>query len=735
MKKLYITIAALIGLAACQMAELDKFETADPQKDDQQKLMLKSLLTGRDTRWTVDDLEIPSEENGWKLISNDKELAFLLEFGSVSGEKYRLTSDIDLAGSLIEEKLAGEIGVENFENFEFDGNGKTISGLNVPLAAGLFSRVKDSKIYNFTLNSCTVGDQENVSNTLGTGMAIGSASGTVEVSDVTVSECNVCAPCKVGGLAGSVIDATCTFTSCQVKNTDVATIYRKGISGWCGGFIGFVGRSEEKSGAVTVKVETNQCVLNGGTVKAHKESDTRGVGLFLGALNGFDSKESFAMTGCTVNTTFTGLDANASKHPNYLIGAHKYMNGIILIDGSTYAFPWDGVTKTQPILSGGAYHVYTAEELAWFQGRTETTNKILIHRDIDLGGHLFTPIQQAKHVDGQKIDGKNSEIRNLKVNFKQTSDSDGYGGAFINRVKTSGTVHQNLNFRYADIYTEHYDVVPPDLTKAGQYGNGYAATLCSRVNSGMTYNVSNVHCYDGKIDGVCKIGGLLGGSWGTLTVENCSVENYYIQNYQVDCLNAYKIEKTKDVVIGTQTVTCYAEFYTEGECGGLIGFLASNSEIMNSVVKNTKMKCYGQNDQEVSIKRNGTHFTNYLIPGRHVNQFIGDIRTQSESESAKVVVKIVEPTVLGNVYVGTGYMYTPKTDDTELSADSDQAVTYDYNYTWSNYNTEYIGSAYYIGAELTVFGYSIMHEGDYQGTVTITKDGITTNVSVDGGIK
>ena len=145
MKKLYIAIAALVGLAACQMVELDNFEAASPQKNDQQILMLKSLLTGRDTRWTVEDLAIPAEENGWKLISNDKELAFLLEFGSVSGEKYRLTADINLAGSLIEEKLAGEIGVENFENFEFDGNGKTISGLNVPLAAGLFSRVKDSK--------------------------------------------------------------------------------------------------------------------------------------------------------------------------------------------------------------------------------------------------------------------------------------------------------------------------------------------------------------------------------------------------------------------------------------------------------------------------------------------------------------------------------------------------------------------------------------------------------------
>ena len=606
MKKLYITIAALIGLAACQMAELDKFETADPQKDDQQKLMLKSLLTGRDTRWTVDDLAIPSEENGWKLISNDKELAFLLEFGSVSGEKYRLTADIDLAGSLIDEKLAGEIGVENFENFEFDGNGKTISGLNVPLAAGLFSRVKDSKIYNFTLNNCTVGDQENVSNTLGTGMVIGSASGTVEVSDVTVSECNVCAPCKVGGLAGSVIDATCTFTSCQVKNTDVATIYRKGISGWCGGFIGFVGRSEEKSGVVTVKVETNQCVLNGGTVKAHKESDTRGVGLFLGALNGFDSKESFTMTGCTVNTTFTGLDANASKHPNYLIGAHKYMNGIILIDGSTYAFPWDGVTKTQPVLSDGAYHVYTAEELAWFQGMTESTNKILIHRDIDLGGYVFNPIYKANHIDGAKADGNNSEIRNLKVVRTNCGRED--GGAFI-RQASGTTVHKNLTFRNADITATH----DPDA----DHGNAYCATLCGNMTG--TYTMTNVHAYDGKLYGVNKMGGLLGrvapGTSGA-TISDCFVSGYYIENYEVD--------KPEDFGYSFMPVV----FYPQGEVGGMIGFIHGNANVSNCRVENTEIKAYGQDDKNMII----------LVPGRHIGTVIGDIRTSSSANNYTVTI-------------------------------------------------------------------------------------------------
>lgn len=608
MKKLYITIAALIGLAACQMAELDKFETADPQKDDQQKLMLKSLLTGRDTRWTVDDLAIPSEENGWKLISNDKELAFLLEFGSVSGEKYRLTADINLAGSPIEEKLAGEIGVENFENFEFDGNGKTISGLNVPLAAGLFSKVKDSKIYNFTLNSCTVGDQENVSNTLGTGMVIGSASGTVEVSGVTVSECNVCAPCKVGGLAGSIIDATCTFTSCQVKNTDVATIYRKGISGWCGGFIGFVGRSEEKSGEVTVKVDVNQCVLNGGTVKAHKESDTRGVGLFLGALNGFDGKESFTMTGCTVSTTFTGLDANASKHPNYLIGAHKYMNGIILIDGSTYAFPWDGVTKTQPVLSDGAYHVYTAEELAWFQGRTEASNKILIHRDIDLEGHVFEPIYKANYVDGAKADGTSSEIRNLKIVRTNCGKED--GGSFIKHA-TGTTVHKNLTFKNADIKATHD---PNAIETAG--GNAYCATLCANMTG--TYSADGIHAYNGRLYGVNKMGGLFGRVCAEANISNCSVNNYYIENYPVP-------EAPED--FGSSGIKVI--FYPEGEVGGMVGFIQRNATISNCTVTDTEIKATGQADKSMLIA---------TVPGRHVGAVIGDIRTDSGATAYTITI-------------------------------------------------------------------------------------------------
>ena len=243
-------------------------------------------------------------------------------------------ANIDVSESSIVDKFSGEIGAEPFENFEFNGNGKTISGLNLPLAAGLFSRVKDSKIYDLTLASTTVGSADNVSNLLGTGAVIGSASGDIEVSNVTVSGCNVYAPCTLGGFVGAVMDGSATFTSCAVSTTNVNGMYLKGVSGWCGGFVGFVGRILEKDTSSSVNVEFTDCDVNGGEVKPYMESDLRTCGQFLGMLIGFDSNEKVTMSGCDVQTTYEGQDAKSQVNP--LIGGHKYENGIILVDGRDY---------------------------------------------------------------------------------------------------------------------------------------------------------------------------------------------------------------------------------------------------------------------------------------------------------------------------------------------------------------------------------------------------------------
>ena len=330
-KIMFLSVAFLALASSCVKEEIQEDTT---QIQSPEKAILKSLLADRDTKWTAEDLDIPTLNGEWYEITTANELAYLLEFGSTKGEKYRLMANIDVSESSIVDKFSGEIGAEPFENFEFNGNGKTISGLNLPLAAGLFSRVKDSKIYDLTLASTTVGSADNVSNLLGTGAVIGSASGDIEVSNVTVSGCNVYAPCTLGGFVGAVMDGSATFTSCAVSTTNVNGMYLKGVSGWCGGFVGFVGRILEKDTSSSVNVEFTDCDVNGGEVKPYMESDLRTCGQFLGMLIGFDSNEKVTMSGCDVQTAYEGQDAKSQVNP--LIGGHKYENGIILVDGRDY---------------------------------------------------------------------------------------------------------------------------------------------------------------------------------------------------------------------------------------------------------------------------------------------------------------------------------------------------------------------------------------------------------------
>lgn len=618
MKRYYLYIAAMlvISLASCQKEEF--LTGSENQQTESMKLVLKSLLSGRDTKWTAEELAIPQTKDGWYEITSDKELAYLLEFGSTAGEKYRLAADVDLSESSIAEKISYETGVELFKNFEFDGNNKTISNLHLPLAAGVFSRVEASKIYNLSLSGCSVGSDDNVSNLLGTGALVGHATGTLEVSGVNVSECTVTSPCKVGGLVGSVTDAECSFASCSVSATTVQTTYVKGISGWCGGFVGFVGREAEKSTAVPVSVAMTECKVDGGKVRAYMESDTRYSGKFLGTLNGYDHNEVVSLNSCASTATFEGLDSEASAavtkyHSDGFLGGHKYLNGYIYIDGLSYVTPWDGTTKTLPALVDGAYKVYTAAELAWFQGKTETANKIHICRDIDLGGHTFAPLYKASYIDGKKADGQNSEIRNLKVYRTKCGKED--GGAFI-RQASDVTVHQNLIFRNASIEAFH----DPESTTAG--GNAYAATLCGNVTG--TYSMLNVHAYNGYLYGVNKMGGLLGRLVATTsTITDCSVDGYRIVNYEVN-------DKPEDFAAIAEEKGLYCEscvFYPQGEIGGFIGFISSNSTISNCSVSNTTIDAVGQASQKPKIGANSWLAVSVTIAGRYVNEFIGNIRT------------------------------------------------------------------------------------------------------------
>ena len=616
MKIRYSLLLLVLGLmVSCQA--VDPIVDTQSSPKDASKALLRAMLQSKDTRWSEDDLNIPSENAGWREIKDVSELAFLLEFGSTSGEKYRLMDDLNVASSEIADKLTSEIGVESFENFEFDGNDKTISGLDLPWAAGLFSRVKEARIYNLTIAGSRFGSESNISNLNGSGALIGNAEGNLYVSNINIESCEVCAPCKVGGLAGSLQDVNAIFSGCNVYGTDVSTIYVRGVSGWCGGFIGSVGRKVEKNISSSVSVITENCSVSGGNVRAHMESSTRYSGTFLGTLNGYDCNEVVDMKNCQVSTTFVGLDSNASSYvsiyPDRKVGGHKYMNGYVCFDGVNYVKPWDGITKTPPKFVNGTYRVYTGEELAWFQGAT-VTEKIQICNDIDLGGHIFEPLYSAVYIDGKKSDGKNSEIRNLKVVRENCGKED--GGAFI-RQASGTTVHKNITFRDADVKATH--------DPSADHGNAYCATLCGNMTG--TYTMENVHAYDGRLYGVNKMGGLLGRlAASTSTITNCSVTGYQIKNYEVK-------DKPEDFAkIATDKGLYCSEciFYPHGEIGGLIGFVTSNSNISDCSVVNTVIEAKGQVSQSPKIGLNSLIALSVTIAGRYVNEFIGNIRTANK---------------------------------------------------------------------------------------------------------
>ena len=629
----------LLGLmASCQTFE--PIIDTHSGLEDVPETLLRAMLQSKETHWTEDELHIPSENAGWREIKDVSELAFLLEFGSTSGEKYRLMADLDVASSEIADKLASEAGIENFENFEFDGNGKTISGLDLPWAAGLFSRVKDARIYNLTIAASRLGSESNISNLNGTGALIGNAEGTLCVSGVNIESCDVIAPCKVGGLAGALQDVNARFDRCNVCGTDVSTIYVRGVSGWCGGFIGSVGRIVEKDTSSSVSVIAENCSVSGGSVKAHMESSTRYSGTFLGTLNGYDCNEVVDMKNCQVSTTFVGLDSNASSYvsiyPDRKVGGHKYMNGYVCFDGVNYVKPWDGKTKTPPKFVNGTYRVYTGEELAWFQG-TAVTDKVHICSDIDLGGHVFDPLYSAVYIDGRKSDGNNSEIRNLKVVRENCGKED--GGAFI-RQASGTTVHKNITFRGADIKALH--------DPSADHGNAYCATLCGNIVG--SYTMENVHAYGGKLYGVNKMGGLLGRlAAETSTIKNCSVTGYLIKNYEVN-------DKPEDFAkIATDKGLYCSEciFYPHGEIGGMIGFVTSDSNISDCSVVNTVIEAKGQVSQSPRIGINSLMALSVTIAGRYVNEFIGNIRTANKEN-----VTISNVVTDGNSYEGDSWKHS-----------------------------------------------------------------------------
>lgn len=657
-----------------------------------------------------EDVPSTETEDGWIHITKPEELAALLIYGGTEGKKYHICANLDMSG--MPQTTASQIGLaeSGYRKLTIDAgkyNGDKVTGSymlkNINGLKAFFGIASDLHIQNIIL------DNVNVSGDTHVGVLVNSLSGEN------------------------------TFTNVTIQNSSAET-----SSGAAGGMIGYVGRSSETDRSEPLSVTVDNCKINSTTVAGNQAE-----GKFVGLFSGYDNGEQLVFkSSCSTdaNTSVTDWSSpykegnqgawlpsnNYSSYDGWL-GDEVYYRGKVYFGGTDEATnrfcpKWDGQKSVDPLVESNIKLIYSAFDVATLQKTAHSA--VTFKTNVDLGGYKFDPIYSITNLDVE-----NNTIYNLKVDMVH----DGIGAAFIQSASGT-TTHKDIIFVGADIKNVHNPNIPaPNYgnTNDGGAGNAYAGTLVS--HSGGTYTVSNVHVKNGKVYAVCKMGGLIGyvGS-SSCTMENCSVDNYIIENYEPNIPNYYTLPTNYEMDLSSlksiagitaifgigkipskAIVNCLQWWYTNGECGGLIGFIKSPNAIIDKCkVTNTKINCVGQPNKTVVANvwdkddfksddpyRSGIKIFakgNTDIAGRHVNQFIGDVVSERKEGGTNYNITISDYFVSGNTY---------------YDLDASFANAYNHNYENGKY-CEVLGCAYYVGVDVKLFGVDLKHVNDCAGTLT-----------------
>lgn len=519
------------------------------------------------------------------IIETPEDLESFLLNGADEGTKAVIAENIDMSGKSLSPK--------SFKSLELDGNGKTITGLTF----SLFNEATDVNVY-----------------------------------DLTIADAAITGATHVGVLVNT-LKGSASFSNVKVVSSSVTT-----TSGAAGGIVGYISKSTEKDRDLEYSVTLDRCQVNEVTIAGSSSE-----GKFVGLLSGYDNKEVLKFTNCSATSVtladYTSvykssnqsawLAAIDSKYDGWL-GHETYRRGVVKFDGTRLVPRWDGTidatVKSNLLLNNGTsgkYEVYSPYDLAAVRSTTASPSALYLMENVDMFGQgpdgkyfvheKFTQSKNASTDDKNftafssiaLLEGNNNGIYNLALN---ANGSDRY--AFI-LSGNNGDQHRNVSFYNCCTVVPH--VVKDNEDKS------YGATVVLSI-SGATYTMDNVHAYNCKVFALQKTGIIAGRvtSLTMATISNSSVNDCYIENY--DC-------KDHAEAFGTGKIS--TTFYTPGEVGGFIGFIENFATISNCHVKGTTIYAFGQDNKKLLYI--------YTVYGRHIGQFIGDIRT-SDSEKDKIVL-------------------------------------------------------------------------------------------------
>lgn len=588
-----VNVSTTIDLQNTDGTSIKTIELSEITLEKNKKTNVTGSIIQQPETWSVWDgtsrTEPSTDAQNRYVIDDAADIAWLCENGATLSENsiFLQTKDIDMASKAI-------ASIKLPAGSTYDGGGKTIKNY----ANSLFGDA----------TALTVKD--------------------LAVDGITVSGSN-----HTGTLANT-LKGSSSFTNVSVSNGTVTT-----TNGAAGGMIGYIVRTTEKNRSETLNVSFAGCKLNGVSV-----SGSASEGKFVGLLSGYDNSEALAFdTECEATdvsvadytSVYTKANNSAwvtgeltNKYDGWL-GHETYRRAKVTFGGVRLAPRWDGksvTAKADLLLYNGEsnkYEVHSAFDLAGVRNATASPAALYLMESVDMYGQgadgeyyvheKFTVSKNASKDDNNfsafssiaLLEGNNNGIYNLALN---ANGSDRY--AFI-LSGNNGDIHRNTSFHNCCTVVPH--VVKDNEDKS------YGATVVLSI-SGATYTMENIHVYDCKVFALQKTGIIAGRvtSLTMATIKDCTVNNCYIENY--DC-------KDHAEQFGSGTIS--TTFYTPGEVGGFIGFVENFATISNCHVKGTTIYAFGQDNKKLLWL--------YTVYGRHVGQFIGDIRT-SDDEKDKIVL-------------------------------------------------------------------------------------------------
>ena len=411
------------------------------------------------------------------VVYSAEELQSALE----NNESVRLGADIDLSN--IEWTPIGDKDTGVYFTGTLDGNGHTISGLNVTANDydGFISAAKDAVIKNLTV--------EGVVNGVNAAGIVARVEGNTVIENC-VNNVTVTGSTKAGGIVCNVTGADAKIINC-VNNANIS-----GGKDGIGGIVGYVNNN--------AYLEIINCANNGNV--------TSDVNKYAGAAVGYGAKSKGVVVGFTNTGVITGTLDSANR---FLKDGDTVLVGYVNTPGNwiVAATPADVQTRIDNAAAGDVITLSAGEY-----------GTIVMKSDITLVG------TEGAVVDCIKLNGsENVTLKNIEFDA---------AGAVLQERQGSFQFVSNIIFNNASRSSQNIVIDGCKFngisTNLGWYAPIY--TYDASLGGARVANITIINCeFNAKAN---QYIGLNYASDGVITVENCTFTDFYAYAITLGTSNA-----------------------------------------------------------------------------------------------------------------------------------------------------------------------------------------------------